>query len=70
MSVTTGNRRFGRVAAAILGAIGLAALAVPATPAHAQVYFGIGPFGVGIGPPAPYYYAPYPYYYPPYYYRW
>ena len=70
------NRRFSSIGAAIVAAVGLCALAVPLTPAKAQVYFGFGPggFSVGVAPPAPYYYAPYapaPYYaYPPYYYPW
>ena len=69
-----------RIAAAIVGAFGLAALTVPLQSADAQLYFGIGPggFGVGVGAPAPYYYSPYygspyysPYYAPsPYYYPW
>ena len=74
MSLATRNR----IAAAIVGAIGLAALTVPMTPAKAQLYFGFGPggFGIGVGAPyyaSPYYAAPYypPYYAPaPYYYPW
>lgn len=73
MSASTQNRRFGKLAAALIGAVGLAALTMPLTPAKAQLYFGFGPygFGIGIAPPAPYYYAPYyaPVY-PPYYYPW
>jgi hypothetical protein len=82
MSLDTRKRRFNRIAAAAVGAIGLAALAVPA---QAQVpYLGVdfgNGWGVGIGaPPSAYGYAPasplYPLYgwpayypYPPYYYR-
>lgn len=73
MSSNTRNHRFSRLAAAVVGAIGLAALALPLAPAQAQVYFGcgplgcgagvgpfLGPLGIGIGNP---YFAPY---YPPY----
>ena len=83
MSLNTRNRRFNRAAAAVVGAVGLCALAVPLTPANAQVpYLGVdlgGGFGVGIGvPPSAYGMAPAsviptPYTYPParyYYYPW
>jgi hypothetical protein len=82
MSPNTGNRRFGKLAAAAAVAGGLFALAVPLAPAKAQVMylgwdFGNG-FGIGVGtPPSAYGYAPasplYPlygapayYWYPPY----
>jgi len=60
MSLDTRNRRFRNVAAAAVGAIGLAALAVPA---QAQVpYLGVdfgNGWGVGIGaPPSAYGMAP------------
>lgn len=74
MAIRNRNRRFIGITAAAVGALGLAALAVPLTPAKAQLYFGVGPggFDVGVAPPAPYYYSPYysPYYYPPYPYRY
>ncbi len=77
------NRRFNRPAAAAVVALALAALAVPLTPAKAQVpYLGVD-FGNGFGigaPPSAYGMAPAspiypfypPYYYPPrpYYYRY
>jgi hypothetical protein len=77
MPIDVKNCRFKRVMLATVAAIGLASLAVPLTPAKAQVYFGFGPggFGVNVAPPAPYYYPTYPYYYhhryyPHYYYGW
>ena len=79
MTMDTRNRRFSRVSAAMVGVVGLAAMAIPLAPATAQVYFGFGPGGfvVGVGAPATDYYAPYydpyyapHYYYPHYYHRW
>jgi hypothetical protein len=73
MSLNIRNRRFSRIIAAVVGAVGLAALTIPLAPAQAQLYFGFGPGGFGVGIGAPYYYSPYyaPYYYPPYpYYGW
>lgn len=76
MSINNRSRRIGTFAAAIVGAVGLAALAMPVTPANAQVFFGCGPAGCGvglggfgIGVTNPYYYPPYyaPYYPPAYY---
>ncbi len=79
------NRRFNRPAAAAVVALALGVLAVPLTPAKAQVpYLGVdfgNGFGIGIGaPPSAYGMAPaspiypfyHPYYYPPrpYYYRY
>ena len=63
MLLHTEKRRFSRIAAAAVGAIGLAAMAVPLTSAQAQVpYLGVdfgGGFGVGIGaPPSAYGMAP------------
>ena len=63
MSIDTGKRRFSRIAAAAVGAIGLAALAVPLTSAQAQVpYLGVdfgNGWGIGIGaPPSAYGMAP------------
>lgn len=68
MAITLGNRRFNRLAAAAVAAIGLAAVAVPLAPAKAQLYFGIGPGGFDVGIGGPSYYNPYyrPYYNPYY----
>ena len=63
MLFDTGKRRFNRIAAAAVGVIGLAALAVPFGSARAQVpYLGVdfgNGWGVGIGaPPSAYGMAP------------
>ena len=58
-----------RIAAGLVGALGLGALCLPPTPAKAQVSFGFSAPGVaaGVGSPYGYYYPP-PYYgYPSYY---
>jgi hypothetical protein len=68
-----------RLGVAAVAALGLFAVAIAPTPAAAQIYFGVAPYGVTAGPPLPppppaYYYGPsdYPYYwrYPHYYYGW
>jgi hypothetical protein len=70
------NRRFKPIGLAAVAALSLGTLTVLFTPAKAQIYFDVGPVGVGIGPPPGYYYPPYPYYrpyyrhYAPYYYGW
>ena len=61
------NRRFGWVAAAMVGAVGLCALAVPLAPAQSQVpYLGVdfgNGFGIGVGvPPSAYGMAPAPHF--------
>jgi hypothetical protein len=63
MSIDTRKRRFGTLTAAAVGAVALGMLALPLTPAKAQVpYLGIdlgGGFGIGIGaPPSAYGLAP------------
>jgi hypothetical protein len=73
MSLATRNRRFSGPAAALVAAVSLCALAVPSTPAKAQVpYLGVdfgNGFGIGIGaPPSAYGMAPASVFYPPYYY--
>jgi len=79
MSVKSGNRGFGRLATLAVASVGLAAVALPLSPAKAQAYFGVDLGGVGFGVGAPgYYYPPsyyphpygyysYPYYASPYY---
>jgi hypothetical protein len=53
--------------AATAGALALAAVSLPVSPANAQIGVQIGPYGVGVGAP---YYGPGPYYgYGPYYHR-
>jgi hypothetical protein len=79
MALDRGNRRFHRLGALAVAALGLCAVALPLVPAQAQIGFGCGPWGcgIGIGPVGvytpnyygyPHYYAPYsrPYYYYPY----
>jgi hypothetical protein len=76
MSTFERNLRLNRLAVATVAALALFTAAAPLAPAMAQVYFGIGPFGVAVAPPSPYYYGPYydpywgPYYGPYYYPRW
>ena len=85
MSIKTRNRRFGKTAAAVVGAITLGLVAFSSAPANAQVpYLGIdlgNGIGLGLGtPPSAYGLAPasplYPLYGAPaltppyYYYRW
>jgi hypothetical protein len=72
MTMSTRNRRFSSLGTLALAAIGLAAMAVPLSPAKAQVGVQIGPFGFGVGVPYayPYYPPPYPHvYYGPGYYQ-
>jgi hypothetical protein len=64
-----------RLAVATVATVGFLAVAAPLAPAMAQVYFGVGPFGVDVGTPPPpaYYYGPYgyPYYWHhPHYYHY
>jgi hypothetical protein len=69
MSLDARTRRFGKLATLAVAAAALGAVAIPTTPAHAQIYlgwdFGQG-FGVGIGtPPSAYTQCPtygWPYY--------
>ncbi len=57
MSLNTGTNRLGKIGAAIVGAVGLCAVAVPLAPAQAQAvvpYLGIdfgNGWGVGVGAP-------------------
>jgi hypothetical protein len=68
------NRRFHWLGAAAIGALGLAAVAVPLTSAKAQIGVEVGPVGIGIGGPYYGYYGPAPYYsygyYGPYYHHY
>jgi hypothetical protein len=64
MATDKKNRRLPWLATTAVAALGLAAVSVPLTPAHAQIGVQIGPYGVGVGGP---YYGPGPYYgYGPY----
>jgi len=70
MSKTKNTRRLHWLGSAAVAALALTAIAVPLTPAKAQIGVEIGPWGVGVGGP----YYGYPYYhhyygYGPYYYR-
>ena len=74
MALDRGNRRFHRLGALAVAALGLSAMALPLAPAQAQIGFGCGPYGcgIGIGPVGvgvgnPYYADPYYYGYPRYY---
>ena len=72
MSKTKNTRRFHWLGSAAVAAIALTALAVPLSPAKAQVGVEVGPVGVGVGPYyGPGYYHPYYHrYYGPYYRGW
>ena len=65
MSTTKKNRRFHWLGSAAVAAIALTAVAVPLSPAKAQIGIEVGPVGVGVGP----YYGPgyYHHYYHHYY---
>ena len=63
MSSTTKTRKFHWFGAAAVGALALAAVSVPLTPAQAYIGVDIGGVGIGVGGP---YYGPGPYYYGPY----
>ena len=69
MTDITRNRKFRWLGAAGVGALALAAVSVPLTPAKAYIGVDVGPVGIGVG--GPYYYGPSPYYhhYSPYYYH-
>jgi hypothetical protein len=75
MAVEKQRLRINRLAAAAIGAVGLAALTLPSAPAQARVFvdIGVGVPGVwGYYAPRPYYYS-YPGYYGygyPYYYHY
>jgi hypothetical protein len=64
MSKIKNTRRLHWFGSAAVAAIALTAIAVPLTPAKAQVGVQVGPVGVGVGP----YYGPG--YYHPYYHRY
>ena len=73
MSILDRTRHHRQGAVAVAAALCLGAVTLLSAPAKAQLYFGVGPFGVAVGAPMPYYYDPYyygPYYYPPPYYYW
>jgi hypothetical protein len=56
------HERFHWLGATAVGALALTAVAVPLTPAKAQIGVQVGPFGVGVGAPYYDYYGPGPYY--------
>ena len=77
MTIEKQKRRFHRLGALAVAALGLVAVALPLAPVKAQIGFGCGPYGcgvgigpVGIGVGSPYYadpyYRGYPGYYAPY----
>ena len=69
MSSDTKSRKFRWLGGVAVGALALAAVSVPLTPA--QAYVGVDLGGVSIGVGGPYYYGPGPYYYHgPYYHRY
>jgi len=68
MSLVTRNRKFYWLGSAAIGALALGTIALPLTPAQAQIGIHVGPVGVGIGGPYYGYYGPGPYYGPSYYY--
>jgi hypothetical protein len=63
MSSDIKSRKFRWLGATAVGALALAAVSVPLTPAKAYIGVDVGGVGVGIGGPGPYYYGPGPYYY-------
>jgi hypothetical protein len=75
MTNDNSKRRLGKLGTLAVGALALGAVTLPAV-AQAQVYFDVGPYGVGVGVPGPYYYPHYHhywgpgYYYGPYRYGW
>jgi hypothetical protein len=74
MAVEKPRLRRNRLAAAVIAAVGLAALTLPSAPVEARVFVGIGVGVPGVWGyyPTPYYpayYYGYPYYYRPYAYR-
>ena len=77
MTTDKQKRRFNRLGALAVAALGFVAVALPLAPAKAQIGLGCGPYGcgvgigpVGIGVGSPYYadpyYRAYPGYYAPY----
>jgi hypothetical protein len=73
MSSKINTRKFRWLTGATVGALALAAVSVPLTPAQAYIGIDVGGVGIGIGGPGPFYYGPGPYYhhyYGPGYYGW
>jgi hypothetical protein len=69
MSSNTNTRKFRWLGAAAVGALALAAVSIPLSPAKAYIGVDVGPVTVGV--PGPYYYAPAPGpYYGPYYHHY
>ena len=63
MSSDTKSRKFRWLGGAAVGALALAAVSVPLTPAQAYIGVDVGGVDIGVGGPGPYYYGPGPYYY-------
>ena len=67
MSSNVNTRKFRWLGGAAVGALALAAVSIPLSPANAYVGVDLGPVQIGV--PGPYYYGPGPYYGGPYYHR-
>jgi hypothetical protein len=68
MSRSLNTRKFRWLGGAAIGALALAAVAVPLTPAKAYIGVDLGPVSIGV--PGPVYYGPGPYYGPHYYHHY
>ena len=64
MSSNMNTRKFRWLGGAAVGALALAAVSIPLSPAKAYVGVDLGPVTIGV--PGPYYYGPGPYYGPYY----
>ena len=64
MSSGMNTRKFRWLGGAAVGALALAAVSIPLSPAKAYIGVDLGPVTIGV--PGPYYYGPGPYYGPYY----